>query len=54
MIDFSRTPMGRVFFEVTLPALVKNLARLADGVERLVKLEETRAATKDGGTGEAQ
>ena len=47
MNDFHRTGEGRTFFNKTLPDLVQNLARLADGVERVVKLlEEERAAAK--------
>jgi hypothetical protein len=39
--------MGQTFFNKTLPELVQNLSRLADGVERVVKLlEEDRAAAK--------
>lgn len=47
MNDFYRTAMGQRFFERTLPDLVKNVGRMADGVERLVKLlEDERAGTK--------
>jgi len=46
--DFHRTGMGQTFFNKTLPELVENLSRLADGVERVAKLlEADRAATKD-------
>ena len=34
MNDFYRTRMGHTFFEVTLPRLVAELARLNDLVER--------------------
>ena len=34
MNDFYRTRMGHAFFEVTLPRLVAELARLNDLVER--------------------
>ena len=45
--DFHRTGLGQTFFNKTLPDLVQNLSRLADGVERVVKLlEEERGAAK--------
>ena len=48
MNDFHRTGMGQRFFEKTLPDLVRNIARLAEGVERVAKLlEEQGAAAKD-------
>ncbi|HEU4406817.1 MAG TPA: hypothetical protein VFS43_16235 [Polyangiaceae bacterium] len=34
-MDFARTQLGYRFFEHTLPALVRELARLADAVGRL-------------------
>ena len=55
MNDFHRTGIGQKFFEKTLPELVKQITRLADGVERVVKvLEEDRAAGKGATKGEAQ
>ena len=37
---FFRTQMGHRFFESTLPALVRELARLNDNLERLSKVLE--------------
>lgn len=55
MNDFHRTGMGQKFFEKTLPDLVKQIGRVADGVERVAKLlEEERAAGKGATKGEAQ
>lgn len=34
--SFFQTPMGRAFFERDVPALVKNLGRIADALEQLV------------------
>jgi len=34
-MDFARTQLGHRFFEHTLPALVRELARLADGAAGL-------------------
>lgn len=36
-IDFHRTIMGRRYYESTLPELVKQVARLADVLERIVE-----------------
>jgi hypothetical protein len=38
--DFYRTRMGHTFFEVTLPRLVAELARLNDLVERGLAVAE--------------
>jgi hypothetical protein len=38
--DFYRTRMGHTFFEVTLPRLVAELARLNDLVERELAVAE--------------
>lgn len=43
MNDFYRTRLGQVFFEVTLPRLVAELARLNDLVERGVAVVERLA-----------
>ena len=40
MNDFYRTRMGHTFFEVTLPRLVAELARLNDLVERGLAVAE--------------
>jgi hypothetical protein len=37
MDDFFRTPMGRRFFESTMPRLVEELARLNGNVEALLE-----------------
>ena len=46
MNDFYRTQMGHRFFESTLPALVRELARLNDNIEKLTAAlgREPRAA----------
>jgi hypothetical protein len=36
MTDFWRTPMGRQFFESTLPELVRQMARIADALEAIL------------------
>ena len=43
MSDFYRTTMGHRFYEGTMPALVKQLTRLNDNLERLSedKVRET-------------
>lgn len=38
MTDFFRTAMGQRFYESTMPALVRELARLNANLERLVAL----------------
>ncbi len=43
MNDFYRTRMGHTFFEVTLPRLVAELARLNDLVERGLAVAERLA-----------
>ena len=40
MNDFFRTKMGQVFFEGTLPALVEQLKRLNNILERALLLAE--------------
>jgi hypothetical protein len=35
-MDFWRTPMGRHFFEATLPDLVRQIARVADALEAIL------------------
>lgn len=42
-VPFHRTRMGQIFFEVTVPALVREIARLNTNLERLA----TRAARDD-------
>ena len=46
MNDFYRTQMGHRFFESTLPALVRELARLNDNIEKLAAVlgREPRSA----------
>jgi len=38
--DFFHTRMGHTFYESTMPSLVRELGRLNDNLERLVKLLE--------------
>jgi hypothetical protein len=33
---FHRTPLGRTLFEVTLPGLVRQIARVADALEAIL------------------
>lgn len=40
MDDFHRTRMGQEFFNNTMPGLVKQLKRLNDNLEKLLKCEE--------------
>jgi hypothetical protein len=40
--EFFQTGMGRRYYESTLPALVKEMERLANAAERLVALLESR------------
>ena len=42
--DFFRTRMGQMFYEATMPSLVRELARLNQNLERLVALAEKREA----------
>ena len=50
---FHATRMGQRYYEATMPALVRELARLNDNIERLLAVAqddakvETAAATKD-------
>jgi hypothetical protein len=39
-IPFHQTPMGNVFFTKTAPQAVREIGRLADGIERLNALLE--------------
>lgn len=47
-IQFFQTAMGRKFFEHTVPALVRELVRLNENVERLTAaIESAASAPKD-------
>ena len=46
-IDFFRTLAGRKYYEVTLPGIVHELARLADNV---AELNKTLLALRENGT----
>jgi hypothetical protein len=37
MTDFHETRMGRTYYEITLPALVKQLERLNNALEQLAE-----------------
>jgi hypothetical protein len=39
-VPFYRTQMGHRFYESTVPSLVRELARLSDNLERLLKIVE--------------
>ncbi|WP_338869331.1 hypothetical protein [Myxococcus stipitatus] len=41
--EFFQTYMGQDFYQVTMPSLVRELARLNDNVERLVAVAERLA-----------
>lgn len=43
-VPFYRTQMGHRFYEATAPALVRELARLNDNLERLLALVEREPA----------
>ena len=52
--EFHQTPMGRTFYERTMPAMVQQLTELTGSVNQLVDLikqaveaEKGREATKD-------
>lgn len=45
-IPFHRTPMGHRFYEHTVPELARNLARIADLLERLVVVLEQPASAR--------
>jgi len=40
VLDFYRTAAGRTYFDATLPAIVREIARLNDALERVVALLE--------------
>jgi chaperonin cofactor prefoldin len=49
--EFYRTVMGRRFFDVTMPELVKQLARLNENIEKLIAVARTEphgSCTDDG------
>lgn len=46
MPEFHLTSMGRTFYEYTMPALVKQLARLNENLEKLIAKQE-REEKKD-------
>ena len=41
--EFFQTPMGRRFYEHTVPELVRQITRVADALEALIALEAKRA-----------
>ena len=45
-IPFHQTPMGNVFFTKTAPQAVREIGRLADGMERLNALLEQLLAAQ--------
>jgi hypothetical protein len=50
--EFFQTLMGKRFYETTLPELVKQLGRVADGLERLNKNLESSSGTPSGAPAE--
>jgi hypothetical protein len=46
MNEFFRTMMGKVFFEGTMPRLVKEIARLNDNLEKQRELTEKMFASQ--------
>ena len=40
--QFFQTAMGREFFDRSMPLLVKELKRLNDNIEKLIKQNETK------------
>ena len=51
--EFFQTIMGKRFFESTVPELVRQIGRLADGVERLNANLESQAAASPAAHAEA-
>lgn len=49
MSDFFRTQMGHRFYELTMPSIARELARLNDNLERLLAVAEREAAKPDEG-----
>jgi len=47
-IPLHKTAMGRDFFDRNMPALVKQLSRLNDNLEKLIKQNEPKEEKKDG------
>ncbi|CAM4493445.1 hypothetical protein [Corallococcus exiguus] len=45
--DFFQTHMGQRFYEGTMPALVRELKRLNDNMERMVAVAEQLAGQKE-------
>ncbi|MBU8913313.1 MAG: hypothetical protein KOO61_04765 [Spirochaetales bacterium] len=48
-IQFFQTKMGRQFFEVTMPELVRQIHRLNDLVALAVEMSEEKPSCKKGG-----
>lgn len=46
-VQFFQTRIGRQFYEVTVPELVRQITRLNDLLALLVEIQEKLAATKD-------
>jgi hypothetical protein len=44
--EFFQTRMGHTFYESTMPNLVKQLKRLNDNLEKLVKTQEDKTGDK--------
>ena len=52
MVEFFMTAMGRTFYEHTMPAIARELARLNGLLERVARALETREAAGEGRGGE--
>lgn len=46
-IPFYKTPMGREFFDRSMPSLVKELRRLNENLEKLVKQTEVKSLVEE-------
>ena len=46
--SFHLTRMGQRYYEATMPALVRELSRLNDNIERLLAVTEGDAKVEDG------
>ena len=46
--EFFQTPMGRTFFEHTMPELVKQITRVADALEALLAQQAKRTLRRTG------
>ena len=46
-IEFFQTGTGRKFYESDIPKIVDSLEKIAEALQKLVKLEEDKACSKE-------